>query len=68
MRCAACFSMFTTLVLVEGKVLLAAFALRETKEAMAGQLKAHLRRMGLKLGLLVNFFGAALAITPVRVK
>lgn len=56
------------LVLIEGKVLLAAFALRETREAMAGQLKAHLRRMSLELGLLANFFGAALAITPVRVK
>jgi GxxExxY protein len=56
------------LILVEGKVLLATFALRQTEEAMAEQLKARLRRMGLKLGLLANFYGTRLVITPVRVK
>ena len=56
------------LILVEGKVLLAAFALRQTEEAMAEQLKAHLRYLGLRLGLLANFHGTRLAITPVRVK
>jgi len=49
-------------------VLLATFALRSTDEAMAQQLKAHLRRLDLKLGLLANFYGTRLAITPVRVK
>jgi len=56
------------LIAVEGKVLLATFALRSTDEAMAQQLKAHLRRLDLKLGLLANFYGTRLAITPVRVK
>lgn len=56
------------LILVEGKVLLATFALRGTDDAMAEQLKAHLRRMGLELGLLANFYDTRLVITPVRVK
>jgi GxxExxY protein len=55
------------LILVEGKVLLATFALRRTDEAMAEQLKAHLRRLGLKLGLLANFYDTRLRVTPVRV-
>ena len=56
------------LIVVEEKVLLATFALRETEEAMAEQLKAHLRRLDLKLGLLANFYGTRLTITPVRVQ
>ena len=56
------------LILVEGKVLLATFALRKTEDAMAEQLKAHLRRLDLKLGLLANFHDTRLVITPVRVK
>jgi GxxExxY protein len=54
------------LILVESKVLLATFALRKTAEAMAEQLKAHLRRLDLKLGLLANFYATRLTITPVR--
>jgi len=56
------------LILVEGRVLLATFALRQTEGAMAERLKAHLRRLSLKLGLLANFYDTRLAITPVRVK
>lgn len=56
------------LILVEDKVLLATFALRRTDDAMAEQLKARLRRLGLKLGLLANFYDTRLAMTPVRVK
>ena len=55
------------LILVEDKVLLATFALRRTDDAMTEQLKAYLRRLGLRLGLLANFYGTRLAITPVRV-
>ncbi|MEJ2556614.1 MAG: GxxExxY protein [Anaerolineae bacterium] len=44
------------LILAESKVLLATFALQKTAEAMAEQLKAHLRRLDLKLGLLANFY------------
>ncbi len=56
------------LILVEGKVLLATFALRQADDAMAERLKAHLRRLGLNLGLLANFYDTRPAITPVRVK
>ena len=56
------------LILVEGKVLLATFALRQTDEAMAELLKAHLRRLGLKLGLLANFYGTRLVVRLVRIK
>jgi len=56
------------LIRIEDKVLLATFALRRTDDTMAQQLKAHLRRMGLELGLLANFYDTRLAITPVRVK
>jgi GxxExxY protein len=56
------------LILVDGKVLLATFALRQTDEAMTELLKAHLRRLDLKLGLMANFYGTRLVITPVRVK
>jgi len=60
------------LILVEDKVLLAAFALRGTDNdgsmVFAEQLRARLRRMNLKLGLLANFYGSRLAVTPVRIK
>ena len=56
------------LIVVEEKVLLATFALRETKEMMTEQMKAHLRRLDLELGLLANFYGTRLNITPVRIK
>lgn len=55
------------LIRVEDKVLLATFALRTAQEALIQQLKAHLRRLELKLGLLANFCGTRLAITPVRI-
>jgi GxxExxY protein len=55
------------LILVEGKVLLATYALREAGPALAQQLKAYLRPLGLKLGLLANFHGTRLSITPVRI-
>ena len=56
------------LIQVEGKVLLATFALRQTAGAMAEQLKAHLRRLDLELGLLANFYGTRLTMTPVRIR
>lgn len=56
------------LVLVEDKVLLAVFALGKADEALAMQLRTYLRRLDLKLGLLADFYGTRLAITPVRVK
>lgn len=56
------------LIVVEDKVLLAAFALAESEASMAEQLKARMRRLGLKLGFLANFHDTRLAITPVRIK
>lgn len=56
------------LILVEGKVLLATFALRRTEDTLVEQLKAHLRRLDLKLGLLANFYDTRLTVTPVRIK
>jgi GxxExxY protein len=54
------------LILIDGKVLLAVFALRTKADGMAEQLKAHLRRLGLKLGLLANFHGTKLEVVPIR--
>jgi len=56
------------LIRVEDKVLLAAFALRQNEDAMTEHLKAYLCRLNLKLGLLANFHGISLEVTPVRVK
>jgi GxxExxY protein len=55
------------LILIEDKVLMVVFALRTGAEAMEEQLKAHLRRFGIKLGLIVNFYGTVLEVTMVRV-
>ncbi len=55
------------LILVEDKVLLAVFALRMDDETLVEQIKAHLRRMSIKLGLFANFYGTELTITMVRV-
>ncbi len=58
----------TRLILVEGKVLLATFALREMDAVMAEFLKAYMRRLGASLGFLTNFHDVKLAVTPVRLK
>lgn len=54
------------LIRVEGRLLLAAFALRQPDDAMVCRLKTYLRRLDLQLGLLANFHDTRLAITPVR--
>ena len=56
------------LILVEGKVLLTTFALREVTDAMTERLKGHLRCLHLKLGLLANFHGTVPTITPLRIR
>jgi GxxExxY protein len=56
------------LIRVEDKMLLATFALRAAQDVMAEQLKAYLRRLDLKLGLLASFYDTRLATTPVRIK
>ena len=55
------------LILVEGKVLLATFALRQVTDALAEKLRAHLHGMNLQLGMMANFHGTRLAITTVRI-
>ena len=40
----------------------------ERVRAWTEQMKARLRHMNLELGLLANFYGSRLVITPVRVK
>jgi GxxExxY protein len=54
------------LIRVEGRLLLAAFALRQPDDVMAGRLKTYLRRLDLQLGLLANFHDTRLAMTAVR--
>lgn len=54
------------LILVEERLLLATFSLRHVDDAMAQRLKTYLRRLDLRLGLLANFYGTRLVITPVR--
>jgi len=56
------------LVAVDGKVLLATFALRQTDAIMAERLKAQMRRLGIRLGLLANFYDTKLVMTLVRIK
>ncbi len=58
----------TRLILVEGKVLLATFALREMDAVMAEYLKAYMRRLGAPLGFLANFHDVRLMVTSVRLK
>jgi GxxExxY protein len=58
----------TRLILVEDKILLAVYALRDADESLAEQLKACLRRLDVRLGLLANFHDAHLAVVPVRLK
>ena len=55
------------LILVEDKVLLTVFAMKGNNDTLTEQLKAHLRRMNMKLGLLANFYGTQLKLTPVRI-
>ena len=55
------------LILVEGKVGTAVFALRCADDALEGRLKATLRHLDLSLGLMANFYGTQPAIMPVRV-
>jgi GxxExxY protein len=55
------------LSVVENKIAIAAFALREVGQAEQMALHARLRQLDLQLGLLVNFHDTRLAIQPVRV-
>ena len=49
------------------KMLLATIAVKRMDEAMQAQLRARLKHLGMKLGLLANFNGTTLQVKPVRV-
>ena len=55
------------LIVVEGRIAVAAFALKSTTEAHQQRLKRHLHTLGLQLGLLANFHGTRLHIQPARI-
>jgi GxxExxY protein len=55
------------LINVDRKVLLATVAVKEADETLQEQLKARLRHLGFRLGLLANFHGTSLRVIPVRV-
>ena len=58
------------LLVLENKILLAAFAARDDTparlEAFETQMRRYLRYLGKELGLLANFHGERLVVTPVR--
>jgi GxxExxY protein len=56
------------LIFVEDKILPAVYALRDAAESLAEQLKARMRRLNVRLGLLANFHDTRLSVTPVRLK
>lgn len=55
------------LILVNEKVLVAAFALSSITDPLLEQFKACLQQLGVKFGFLANFHGTALEVAPVRV-
>jgi GxxExxY protein len=55
------------LLIVEDKVIVAAFAVREMSLAFDVRMRRYLRHFDKKLGLLANFHGERLNIRPVRV-
>jgi len=55
------------IIVVQGRIAIAAFALKSTTEAHQQRLRRHLRTLGLQLGLLANFYGTRLHIQPVRI-
>lgn len=54
------------LICVDGLVLLATVAVREVNEAMKMQLKARMRHLDLRLGILANFHREKLEIVMIR--
>ena len=55
------------LIVIKGRIAVAAFALKTVNEAHQQRLKRHLHTLDLQLGLLANFHGARLRIQPVRI-
>jgi len=55
------------LLIVEGKIVIAAFAVREMTQAFDTRMRCYLKYFGKKLGLLANFHGERLDVRVVRV-
>jgi GxxExxY protein len=55
------------LLIVEDKVIIAAFAVRDMNAAFEMKMRRYLEHFDKKLGLLVNFHGERLDVQPVRV-
>jgi len=56
----------TRLICVDGVVLLATIAVREVDDAMKAQLKARMKHLDLRLGILANFHREKLEIVVIR--
>lgn len=56
----------TRLILVEQSILIAAFALKTTTDAIKARLRKHLQLQDIELGILANFHGPKLTINLVR--
>lgn len=56
----------TQMFKIENKIVLGVFAVRMMSETMQGNMKARLQGLGMKLGILANFYGEKLGVTVVR--
>jgi len=57
----------TQMIKVENKIIVGVFALKKiTEETLQMSMKARLRRLGMKLGILANFYGEQLGVMVVR--
>ncbi len=54
------------LIIIEDNIALAAFAVKDTQEALQEQFKAYLRHLRLKLGIFANFYGTHPAVKYIR--
>lgn len=55
------------LIVVEGKIVVAAFARQQVDRVLHEEFKARVRRLRLSFGILANFYGTSLAVEVVRV-
>jgi hypothetical protein len=55
----------TQIIKLENKILLGIFALRVIDDTMNIVMKARLKHLGLKVGILANFYGEQLAVERV---
>lgn len=55
------------LLLVGGKVIVVAFAVRKVRDVFKVKMRRYLNHFGMQLGLLANFHGERLEVIPVRI-